>query len=110
MKEPKVSVLAKSVRKNKITPNFTKKQKIDSVLQKKGNGHRDKICKNKKIDGFISPAIKVANSAYDEKMPKATICDACHVDRYRWKSAAARARPIFLENCYEFIDFRRKMC
>ena len=81
MKEPKVSVLAKSVRKNKITQNFTKKQKIDSVLQKIGNGHRDKIYKNKKIDGFITPAIKYANSTYDEKMPKATICDTCHADR-----------------------------
>ena len=81
MKEPKVSVLAKSVRKNKITQNFTKKQKIDSVLQKIGNGHRDKICKNKKIDGFLTPAIKYANSTYDEKMPKATICDTCHADR-----------------------------
>ncbi len=81
MKDPKVSVLAKSVRKNKITQNFTKKTKIDSVLQKIGNGHRHRICKNKKIDGFITPAIKYANSTYDEKMPKATICDTCHADQ-----------------------------
>ena len=75
--------------------------------KKKGDGHRQRICKNIKIDGFISPAIKVANSAYDEKMPKATICDACHVDRSPRKYAAARAKPIFLENCHEFIDFGR---
>ena len=81
MKEPKVSVLAKSVRKNKKTQNFTKKQKIDSVLQKIGNGNRNKICTKIKIDGFITPAIKYANSTYDEKMPKATICDTCHADR-----------------------------
>ena len=45
-----------------------------------GDGHRRRICKNKKIDGFITPAIKDANSTYDEKMPKATICDAGHAD------------------------------
>ena len=107
MKEPKVSVLAKSVRKNKITQNFTKKQTIDSVLQKIGNGHRDKICKNKKIDGFITPTIKDASSTYDEKMPKAAICDTCHAYRKVGRCGAARARSIFLENCYEFIDFGR---
>ena len=44
------------------------------------DGDRNKTFKNIKIDGFITPAIKYATSTYDEKMPKATICDACHAD------------------------------
>ena len=59
------------------------------------HGHCRKICKNKKIDGFITPAIKDAKSAYDEKMPKATICDAGHADRKVRKCAAAREGSIF---------------
>ena len=59
------------------------------------DGDRNKTFKNIKIDGFITPAIKYATSTYDEKMPKATIWDACHADWPRWKSAAARERSIF---------------
>ena len=51
--------------------------------------------------------LEYANSTDDEKMPKATICCTCHVDRSRWKCGTARAKPIFLESCYEFIDFGR---
>ena len=38
-------------------------------------------------------------------MPKATICDACHVERSPRKCGPAREEPIFLENCYEVIDY-----
>ena len=63
-----------------------------------GDGHCIRICTNKKIGGFITPAIKYANSTYDEKVATATICDACHADRSVGKSGTARPGSIFLEN------------
>ena len=66
--------------KKQDNSKFYKKVKNRLCIVKIGDGHCIKIYKNKKIGGFITPAIKYANSTYDEKMPKATICDTCHAD------------------------------
>jgi len=67
---------------------------------------RQKFFKQKNGE-CIAPAIKYANSTYDEKMPKATICDACHADQPRWKSGMDRSRTKKLKNQHVFIDFGR---
>ena len=106
-KRPKVGVLDKSVRKNKITQSFDKKRKSQFRARRAVNGRWNRIYKKKKSGEFITPAINYAKSAYDEKMPKATICDTCHADRSPRKCGTDRSGSVFLENCYVFIDFGR---